>query len=84
MQEAVTRILATIVGSMGQQVYGYMPAPMQMVGNAGATAQVPITLGKAEEEVMEEVTENNLEFSDEPLDKSAFASLSAMFGDDED
>ncbi len=84
MQDAVTRILATIVGTIGQQVYGYMPAPMQMVRNASATAQGPITSGLVEAEAVEEVAENNLEFSDEPLDKGAIESLTAMFGDDED
>ncbi len=85
MQDAVTRILATIVGTMGQQVYGFMPAPVSMVGNTGAVMPAPVTSEQTEKaEEVEKVAENNLELSDEPLDKGAAAALSAMFGDDED
>ena len=35
-------------------------------------------------DAVEELLENNLELSDKPLDDGALASLSAMFGDDEE
>ncbi|MDO4509633.1 MAG: hypothetical protein Q4B53_06905 [Lachnospiraceae bacterium] len=35
-------------------------------------------------ETVEELSENNLEISDKPLDDGALASLSAMFGDNEE
>lgn len=35
-------------------------------------------------EMVEELQDNNLELSDKPLDDVALASLSAMFGDDEE
>jgi hypothetical protein len=34
--------------------------------------------------MVENLPENNLELSDKPLDDGALASLSAMFGDDEE
>lgn len=41
MQDAVTRILATIISGMGQQAGGYVavPAMMQMAGMNGVPAQ---------------------------------------------
>lgn len=88
MQDAVTRILATIISAMGQQAGGYVavPAMMQMQGMNVALIQ-PETHPEPTEPVKEMVTElpeNNLELSDKPLDDGALASLSAMFGDDED
>lgn len=35
-------------------------------------------------EMVEELQDNNLELSDKPLDDEALASLSDMFGDDEE
>ena len=35
-------------------------------------------------EMVDELQDNNLELSDKPLDDGALASLSAMFGDDEE
>lgn len=35
-------------------------------------------------EMVEELQDNNLELSDKPLDDGALASLSDMFGDDEE
>lgn len=85
MQDAVTRILATIISVMGQQAGGYaaVPVMMQMQGMNVAPAQ-SVTMAEAVKEAEEELSENNLELSDKPLDDGALASLSAMFGDDED
>lgn len=88
MQDAVTRILATIISAMGQPAGGYaaVPAMMQMQGMKVASIQ-PETqpeLTEPMKETMEELSENNLELSDKPLDDGAVASLSAMFGDDEE
>lgn len=88
MQDAVTRILATIIGAMGQQTGGYVavPAMMQMQGMNVASIQ-PKTHPEPTEsmkEMVAELLENNLELSDKPLDDGALASLSAMFGDDEE
>ncbi len=88
MQDAITRILATIISAMGQQAGGYVavPAMMQMQGMKVASIQ-PETqpeLTEPMKETMEELSENNLELSDKPLDDGALASLSAMFGDDEE
>ncbi len=88
MQDATTRILATIIGAMGQQAGVYVPVPamMQMSGMNVASIQ-PVTPAEPTEpvkEAVEELPENNLELSDKPLDEGALASLSAMFGDDED
>lgn len=88
MQDAVTRILATIISAMGQQASGYVAAPtmMQMSGMNVAPIQAE-TPSEPDEEVkgtMEELPENNLELSDKPLDDGTLASLSAMFRDDED
>lgn len=78
MQDAVTRILATIVGTMGQQVYGHMPAPVPMAGNA-VNMPVPVTAGQTETvDKSEKVIVNRLELSDKPLDDDAMVSLSAM------
>ena len=88
MQDAVTRILATIISAMGQPAGGYaaVPAMMQMQGMNVASIQ-PKTQPEPIEpvkETVEELPENNLELSDKPLDDGALASLSAMFGDDEE
>ena len=88
MQDAVTRILATIISAMGQPAGGYaaVPAMMQMQEMNVASIQ-PDTqpeLTEPMKETMEELSENNLELSDKPLDDGAVASLSAMFGDDEE
>lgn len=88
MQDAVTRILATIISAMGQQMGGYATAPamMQMQGMNVMPAQ-PVTPAEPTEpvkEMVEELQDNNLELSDKPLDDGALASLSAMFGDDEE
>lgn len=88
MQDAVTRILATIISAMGQQAGGYVavPAMMQMQGMNVASIQPEIHPEPTEpvKEIVEELQENNLELSDKPLDDGALASLSAMFGDDEE
>lgn len=88
MQDAITRILATIISAMGQQTGGCVtvPAMMQMQGMNGALIQ-PETHPEPTEpmkETAEKLSENNLELSNKPLDEGAVASLSAMFGDDED
>lgn len=88
MQDAVTRILATIISAMGQQTGNHVTAPamMQMQGMNVASIQ-PETHPEPTEpvqEVVAELPENNLELSDKPLDDGALASLSAMFGDDEE
>lgn len=88
MQDAATRILATIIGVMGQQAGGYVavPAMMQMQGTNVMPLQSETSTEPKEEvkEAVEKLPENNLELSDKPLDDGALASLSAMFGDDED
>lgn len=88
MQDAATRILATIIGAMGQQAGGYVavPAMMQMQGTNVMPLQSETSTEPKEEvkEAVEKLPENNLELSDKPLDDGALASLSAMFGDDED
>lgn len=88
MKDAVTRILATIIGAMGQQAGGCVavPAMMQMQG-MNVMPVPPVTPAEPTEpvkEMVEELPENNLELSDKPLDDGALASLSAMFGDDEE
>ena len=45
------------------------------------TSQEPTEPGK---ETVEELPENNLDLSDKSLDDGALASLSAMFGDDDE
>ena len=88
MQDAVTRILATIISAMGQQAGGYaaVPAMMQMQGMNVMPLQSETSTEPKEEvkEAVEKLPENNLELSDKPLDDGALASLSAMFGDDEE
>ena len=88
MQDAVTRILATIISAMGQQAGGYVavPAMMQMQGMNMMPVQskTPAEPTELVKEVVEESPENNLELSDKPLDDGALASLSALFGDDEE
>ena len=88
MQDAVTRILATIISAMGQQAGGYVavPAMMQMQGMnvAPVPSVTPADPTESRKETVEELPENNLELSDKPLDDGALASLSAMFGDDEE
>jgi len=88
MKDAVTRILATIIGAMGQQAGGCVavPAMMQMQG-MNVMPVPPVTPAEPTEpvkEMVEELQDNNLELSDKPLDDGALASLSAMFGDDEE
>lgn len=85
MQDATTRILATIIGAMGQQAGGYVPvsAMMQMPGINAAPVQ-PVEMAEPVKDAVEELPKNNLELSDKPLDDGALASLSAMFGDDEE
>ena len=88
MQDAITRILATIISAMGQQAGGYVavPAMMQMQGMnvAPVPSVTPADPTESRKEMVEELPENNLELSDKPLDDGALASLSAMFGDDEE
>ena len=88
MQDAVTRILATIISIMGQQASGYVAVPtmMQMQGMNVASMQHETSPAPTEpvKEAVEGLPENNLELSDKPLDDGALASLSAMFGDDEE
>lgn len=85
MQDAVTRILATIISAMGQQTGGYMPvlSMMQLSGMNVALMQPGIPTVPVKEAV-EEVSKNNLELSDKPLSDDAMASLSVMFSDDEE
>lgn len=83
MQDAVTRILATIISAMGLQAGGYVVAPAMMQGINVASIQ-PETQSESAEPMKEKLQENNLELSDKPLDDGALASLSAMFGDDEE
>lgn len=71
MQDAVTRILATIISAMGQQMGGYVAAPamMQMQGMNVMPAP-PVTPAEPTEpvkEMVEELQDNNLELSDKPL-----------------
>ena len=88
MQDAVTRILTTIISTMGQQAGGYVavPAMMEMQGMKMMPLQSEISPEPTEpvKDAVEELLENNLELSDKPLDDGALASLSAMFGDDEE
>lgn len=83
MQDAVTRILATIISAMGLQAGGYVVVPAMMQGINVASIQ-PETQSESAEPMKEKLQENNLELSDKPLDDGALASLSAMFGDDEE
>ena len=83
MQDAVTRILATIISAMGLQAGGYVVAPAMMQGINVASIQ-PETQSESAEPMKEKLQENNLELSDKPLDDGALASLSAMFGADEE
>lgn len=87
MQDAITRILATIISAMGQQAGGYVavPAMMQMQGmNVSPVPSVaPADPTESRKETVEELPENNLDLSDKPLDDGALASLFAMFGDDD-
>lgn len=87
MQDAVTRILATIISAMGQQAGGYaaVPAMMQMQGMnvAPVPSVTPAEPTEPFKEMVEELPENNLELSDKPLDDGTLASLSAMFVDDD-
>ncbi|MGN0165286.1 MAG: hypothetical protein ACI39R_03815 [Lachnospiraceae bacterium] len=88
MQDAVTRILTTIISAMGQQAGGYVavPAMMQMQGMnmMPLQSEIPSEPTEPVKEAVENSTENNLELSDKPLDDGALASLSAMFSDDEE
>lgn len=88
MQDAVTRILATIISAMGQQAGGYVavPAMMQRQGMNVMPLQSETPTEQKEEvkEAVEKLPDNNLELSDKPLDDGVLASLSAMFGDDEE
>lgn len=88
MQDAVTRILATIISAMGQQTGGYVAVPAMMQMQGMNVAPVPSATSAEQTELVKEVVaelpKNNLELSDKPLDDGAVASLSAMFGDDED
>lgn len=63
-----------------------VPAMMQMQGMnvASAPSVTPADLVESRKEMVEELPENNLEVSDKPLDDGALASLSVMFGDDEE
>lgn len=88
MQDAVTRILVTIISTMGQQAGGYVavPAMMQMQGMnmMPLQSETPSEPTEPVKEAVEELSENNLELSDKPLDDGALASLADMFGDDEE
>lgn len=88
MQDAVTRILANIIGAMGQQTGGYVavPAMMQMQGmNVMPIPSVtPAEPTEPVKDMVEGSPENNLELSDKSLDDGALASLSALFGDDKE
>ncbi len=55
MQDAVTRILVTIISGMGQQAGGYVPVPamMQMPGMNGVPAQ-PVALAEPVKDAMED------------------------------
>lgn len=87
MQDAVTRILAGIIGAMGQQAVAgaAVPAMMQVPGINTMFPQSMMTPEQAEtgKKEVEKIPENNLELSDKPLDKGAAASLAAMFRDDD-
>ena len=83
MQDAVTRILATIISAMGLQAGGYVVAPAMMQGINVASIQ-PETQSESAEPMKEKLQKNTVELSDKPLDDGALASLSAMFGDDEE
>lgn len=77
MQDAVTRILATIISAMGQQAGGCVavPAMMQMQG-MNVMPVPPVTPAESTEAVKKmvaELPENNLELSDKPLDDGALA-----------
>lgn len=82
MQDAVTRILAGIIGAMGQQAVAAVPAMMQM-NMMSAPPMTPTEPTEPEKEMVEELQKNNLELSDKPLDEGAAASLAAMFRDDD-
>lgn len=88
MQDAVTRILAGIIGAMGQQAVAGadVPAMMQIPGMNKVSTQSVMTPEQADtgKKDVEKIPENNLELSDKPLDEGAAASLAAMFRDDED
>ena len=86
IQDAVTRILATIISAMGQQAGGYaaVPAMMQEMNVAPISSATSAEPTESVKEMVAELPENNLELSDKPLDDGALASLSAMFGDDGD
>lgn len=87
MQDAVTRILAGIIGAMGQQAVAgtAVPAMMQMLGRNTMSPQSVMTPEEEEtgKKEVEKIQENNLELSDKPLDEGAAASLAAMFRDDD-
>lgn len=86
MQDAVTRILAGIIGAMGQQAVAgaAVPAMMQIPGmNKVSPQSVTPEQAETEKTEVEKIQENNLEFSDKPLDEGAAASLAAMFRDDD-
>lgn len=63
-----------------------VPAMMQMQGMNVMPLQLETPTEPKEEvkEAVEKLPDNNLELSDKPLDDGALASLSAMFGNDEE
>ena len=85
MQEAVTRILATIVGVMGYAAHGNMFDSLQAQGISGVACQMLRGVDDSEQKQSEEenMSEYNLKVSDKPLDDGSIASLTAMFGDDD-
>lgn len=63
-----------------------VPAMMQMQGMnvAPVSSVTPADPTESRKEMVEKLPEINLELSDKPLDDGALASLSVMFGDDEE
>ena len=47
-------------------------------------SEIPTEQKEEVKEAVEKLPDNNLELSDKPLDDGVLASLSAMFGDDEE
>lgn len=63
-----------------------VPAMMQMQGTnvASVSSVTPADPTESRKEMVEELPEINLELSYKPLDDGALASLSVIFGDDEE
>ena len=96
VQNAITQTLATVVGAMGHQGFGYpqmqvpMPyAPVQSmpVSEAQQSIQAGTVVESTKNEVKEkeaELPENLLGYSNAPMDGGTAASLAAMFSDDDE